>query len=355
MKKIRKFLLPILCSAFALFLPACGFYTLDLTYFNTSVYVAANGKLENYKGKIENTLTEIENLLSVSSANSEITAFNAANANEAVNLSPVTEEVFSAALYANEFTKGAFNPAIYPALKLYKLSADTFDKNVISISPPAETEIESIKPNTNFAFVKNENGKLYKTQSGVEIDLGGIAKGYATDKIVEILSNSGIDKGYVSIGGSSIYVFETEENLSIKHPLKNGYIISVNSSLTKNSPLSTSGDYERYYTDVNDKNLKYSHIIDSKTCKPANTGIHSVTVIANGNLSKTQKSACFTDALSTALCTFTKTELIDFIKNELTEFSIFAVYEKNGVKEIISNRPLNEFEILDGEYSFIPV
>lgn len=355
MKTIRKILLPILCSCFALFLPACGIYTLDLTYFNTGVYIAADKNLDKYKSQIENALSEIESLLSVSDNNSQIFAFNTANVNEQVNVSPITEEIFSAADYAFNFTNGAFNPAVYPALKLYKLSADTFDKNVISIAPPSQTEIDAVKPLTDFSYVKHTEGKLYKTLDGVQIDLGGIAKGYATDKIAEILSQNGNTSGYISIGGSSIYVFSTEENLSVKHPLSGGYILSVNNALIKNAPLSTSGDYERYYTDINDKNLKYSHIIDSKTCTPANTGIHSVTVIANGNLPKEQKSACFTDALSTALCTMEKTELINFIKNKLSEFSVFAVYEKDGVKEIISNRPSEDFDILDEEYVFLPV
>ncbi len=353
MKKLSVFLTLIFCVFSMLSLSACGIKTIDLTYFNTGVYIASDLDVDKLKPQIEEDLSKIESLLSISDINSEISAINRMQRGDAFSASIITQEVFEISKRAFDFTNGAFNPAIYPILKLFNLSADTFDANLISITPPTASQIEAVKPFTDFSKINLYYGNFYKNISGIEIDLGGIAKGYAVDLIKDRLSKT--EKGYVSIGGSSIYVFATQENLSIKHPTKAQNIISVDSSYIENSPLSTSGDYQKYYTDVNEKSIRYSHIIDPTTCRPTTCGMRSVTVIANGELSKELKSACFTDALSTALCTMDKPSLIEFTKSKLSGFTVFAVYEKDGVKEIISNCPSDLFEILDSEYLLVSI
>ncbi len=353
MKKLIVFLTLIFCALPTLLFSACGIKTIDLTYFNTGVYIASDLDVEDLKPQIEEDLSKIESLLSISDINSEISAINRLQEGNSFSASIITQEVFEISKRAFEFTNGAFNPAVYPILKLFNLSADTFDANLISITPPTSSQIEAVRPFTDFSKINLNYGNFYKDIKEIEIDLGGIAKGYAVDLIKDRLSKT--EKGYVSIGGSSIYVFATDENLSIKHPSKAQNIISVDSSYIENSALSTSGDYLKYYTDVNDKSIKYSHIIDPITCRPTNCGMRSVTVIANGELSEELKSACFTDAISTALCTMDREKLIEFTKSKLSGFTVFAVYEKDGVKEIISNCPPTLFEILDSEYLLVSV
>ena len=355
---MKKFclILTLIVSIFILFsFSACGYKTVDLTYFNTGVYIATDKDAEKVKQQIKDDLSLIENLLSITKEDSEISKINRLQVGNNLPISPTTKEVFDISKQAFSFTDGAFNPAVYPILKLFKLSADTFDPNLISITPPTTLEIENVKPFTDFSKINLNDGNIYKEFSDVQIDLGGIAKGYAVDKIKTHLEGLDTTSGYISVGGSSIYVFSTKEDLAIKHPNKSQNIISVDSSFIENSPLSTSGDYQKYYTDFNDKSIRYSHIIDMDTCLPITSGMRSVTVIANGNLSNELKSASFTDAISTALCTMDKQSLIEFTKTKLSGFTVFAIYEKDGVKEIISNCPSNLFEILDTEYQAVSI
>jgi thiamine biosynthesis lipoprotein len=160
---------------------------------------------------------------------------------------------------------------------------------------------------------------------------------------MQLLIDNGYTGGYINIGGSSIYVLDFKDGLSIKHPRKTGEnILKVNANIIKNSPLSTSGDYVRYYLDNNGN--RYSHFIDVATGKPSNTGFSSITVIANGADEKS--TATFTDMLSTALMLMQKQELIDFVNTHLSNFTIFAVNDE----EIITNADKKDFTLIDANY-----
>ena len=347
-KYLRLFVAAIF--SFALFggLFACDLYSvMDFTCFNTDVYIAVKGNLNSETdNNIRSVFSDLENLLSLNK-NGDVQSFNSSNANETTVFN---NDAYNVAVKAKElysFTDGLFNPAVLPLLRLWKLSSDTFDANLITINPPSAEEIAAILPLCDFSKITFLNGALKKTESGICLDFGGIAKGYAVDMAKDILSEAGLKDGYISVGGSSLYAFSTEEDLSVKHPRKTGeYIFTVDKNLIKNSPLSTSGDYMRYYTDISGK--RYPHIINGFTGYPADTGIISATVIAGENAESSLRSACATDAISTALMLMEKEKAESFIKEKLNGFYVFLVYEQGGEKGIISNT--DKINITDAEY-----
>lgn len=349
-KKYLNFVIAVVFS-FSLFcgLFACDTYSvLDFTCFNTEVYIAVKGKISaETENSVKDDLKSLENSLSVK-GDGEISAFNSSAAGTVL---PLSENAYSIALKSKElygFTDGLFNPAVLPLLRLWKLSSDTFDNNLITITPPSGENISDVLPLCDFNKITVESGAITKSDNDACVDFGGITKGYAADTAKNILSAAGVKKGYISVGGSSIFVFETEEDLSVKHPRKSGeYIFTVDKILIKNSPLSTSGDYIKFYTDINGK--RYSHIVNGFTGYPADTGIISATVIAGESAEDSIRSAYATDAISTALMLMDKEKAVSFIKEKLNGFYVFIVYEKDGVKQIISNS--EKIKIIDSDYS----
>lgn len=355
MQRLSKFFISIIIFVLtALHLASCGqgesYSSTSFTCFNTEVYVSVKGELdEQTKNEIKTTLFDLENKVSLTRDSSDMKKF---NENSSVTVSDQTAYLISRAKECFDLTLGKFNPAVLPLLDLYRLSSSTYETHYIRYSPPLEIYISDVLTLCDFNSVTldQENKVLSKSKEGVRIDLGGITKGYAVDLIKDILSSKGLLEGFINVGGSSIYVLDYDKNLSVKHPRENGkYILSIDCKNIKNSPLSTSGDYVRCYID--DDGNRYSHIIDSKTGKTVNTGFSSVTLIANGDIQGNKKSALFTDAISTSLMLMEKEEMINFVKDNLIGFTVYAVYEKDGTRQIITNADEGFYSIVDASYS----
>lgn len=350
MKKLAASTCFLITTFFALSLFGCkGFVTLDFICFNTQVYITVNGGkiTSSDENELKSAFFDMHTSLSVT-GNGEVAALNLAAANEKVAFGIDAFAVLNLSKNLHALTNGYFNPAVLPLSRLWKLSSDTFDpKTVISDAPSAE-EIENVLPLTDFDKVLITEDGVYKTDANVAVDLGGIAKGYATDFAKTFFADRGVNEGYISVGGSSLYIFSVKEDLGIKHPRRFGeQIIKVDNSLIGGAYLSTSGDYIRYYMGTDGK--RYSHIINGFTGYPTDTGLSSVTVIAGKNAPKNLCSAAATDALSTALMLMGKDAAISFIKEKLDGLSVFMVYESSAEKLIISNT--QSLTVLDGDYT----
>lgn len=345
MKKIIALILSLLTVICPLMLGGCNntYYSFSANYFGTSVYAVVKGKpiSEETKTKLNNLLSETENSLSINKANSAVNAFN--NATETAEVNQTFLTILESSKTLNAFTNGKYNPAVYPISKLWKLTADTFDSTILTVQIPDGALIqEQLLTASKFSEITATETTAVKPDANLKVDFGGIAKGYAVDKIAEILKADGYEEGYINVGGSSIYILSVSEDLEIIHPRKSGErILKVNGKTLTDKPLSTSGDYVRNYKDQTGK--YYSHIIDTETGAPADTGFQSVTVIG--------KSACECDAISTALCAMSKNEFISFVNTFLTDCKVFGVYEKQGEKLLITNEKQDNFTLLDDGFT----
>ncbi|MGH9719018.1 MAG: FAD:protein FMN transferase, partial [Bryobacteraceae bacterium] len=116
-------------------------------------------------------------------------------------------------------------------------------------------------------------------REGVELDPGGIGKGYAVDRMVGILKSSGVRTALISAGSSSIYAMgappgEPGWTINIRHPKDER--LTVANVVLKDESMSTSGNYEKFFFAGG---RIYSHIMDPRTGYPAQ-GILSVSVVA---------------------------------------------------------------------------
>jgi len=180
-------------------------------------------------------------------------------------------EIIKNAIYISEITDGAFDITCKPIINLYK---EKSKENKI----PTKREIEEILRKVGWKKIKIRDN-LITIPDGMEIDLGGIAKGYIVDKVFQYLKSNGIKNGIIN-GGGDIYCWGLNENgknwkIGIENPFEENKIIGIFG--IKDKGIATSGNYKRY---IDIKNKKIGHIINPKTGLPAGKDIVSVTVIA---------------------------------------------------------------------------
>lgn len=188
---------------------------------------------------------------------------------------------------------------IEKSIKISRQSAGSFDITFASIGhaydyrtkqQPTEQDIQRDLHTVNYQNLILKNKTISFAKTGMRIDLGGIAKGHAVDRAIDILKNCGIQHAIVSAGGDSRIVGNKRGRpwmMGIQHPRrKNDIALTI--PLT-DSAISTSGDYERFFIS-NDERIH--HIINPKTGMSAKQS-WSATVIG--------PDATSTDALSTTV------------------------------------------------------
>lgn len=143
----------------------------------------------------------------------------------------------------------------------------------------------------NSGVIPDVKGAMNEAASQKAVNFGGIAKGFITDEMVEKLKAAGVDSALINLGGNAYAMGkkQTGENwkIGIQDPRDEENIIGIITA--EDIAVITSGDYQRYF-ELDGK--RYHHILDPKTGYPADSGVHSVTVI--------HESATLADALSTA-------------------------------------------------------
>lgn len=212
--------------------------------------------------------------------NSEIYKINQGSA----EVSDDTLKVIKSALEICEKTDGYFDISIAPVMDLWG-----FYERDYHVPNDSELVMELDKVNYKNITVNNNTVAV---KDGSQLDLGGIAKGYLSDRIIEIYRKYDVDYGLISLGGNVMTYGKKPNgdkwNVAIQNPDDEEEYSGVLSVDEK--AVVTSGGYQRYFEE---NGVIYHHIINPKTGFPAKSGVKSVTVVAN--------SGTTADGLSTAL------------------------------------------------------
>ena len=251
-----------------------------------TITVVSHSK-ENARVAIDAGYAEIEKLdkyLNNFSPDSEISAVSMSAGTGPVRVSKETLELMKKTIGVSSDTAGAFDPTIAPVLKLWKFSG-----RPASPSLPSGDAIKNALQIVDYRNIKviSNSSSIYLEESGMELDLGGIAKGYAADKAVEAIKAKGIKAALVAIAGDIRgYGLSTggkewkvgiqdprPENANSEKPWEDIFA-SVH---LKDSAISTAGDYQRFFMK---DGKRYHHIIDPATGYPSDSGLISVSVIA---------------------------------------------------------------------------
>ena len=273
-------------AALLLCLSGCGVQSepeqLSLFAMDTYMTLAAYGdKASEALAACGQELNRLDGALSRTREGSEIYTLNAQGR---ADVSQETADLISAALTLSQATGGAFDPTVAPLVTLWGITTD-------SPRVPEQTEIDALLPLVGTEHVTLE-GTHVTLDAGCAMDLGGIAKGYASDRVAAIFARHGITSGTISLGGN-VYVCGSKPNgqpwvVAIQDPRSDGYAVTV--ALTDSFAV-TSGGYQRYYTAPD--GTVYQHILDPKTGYPVESDLLSVSILCdNGTMA---------DAYSTAL------------------------------------------------------
>ena len=235
---------------------------------------------------VQNEAQRLESLLSRFLPESDISRLNRSAGIKCQKVSSETFGVLEQAVQFSRLSEGLFDATIGPLADLwnYKHASE----------PPTEEKIRQGLSLVNISDL--ELDPTAKTaglkKSGQSVDLGGIGKGFASDRFMEIFRDNGVTSAFSNIGGNVSTLGSKPDGspwrVGIRHPRQNALIGAI---AVTGKAIVTSGDYERFFIDSSGR--RFHHILNPKTGYPSTSGLISVTVVAD--------SAMTADALSTAV------------------------------------------------------
>jgi len=231
---------------------------------------------------------EVEEIMSVNIPDSEISRINHAAGEDAVSVSEGTWRLLKRGQEFSRMSGGIFDITVGPLVDLWAIG--TGEERV-----PGDQELEEVLELVDYRDLELtiEGRQARLARRGMSIDLGGIAKGYAADIMVEYLNGEGVDFGIINLGGN-VYAFgekygEDPWKIGIQSPYEErGKYIGIVE--VRNKAVVTSGKYERYFMD---DGVRYHHILSTADGYPIENGVASVSVVS--------EDATAADALSTLL------------------------------------------------------
>jgi thiamine biosynthesis lipoprotein len=279
-------------------------------------------------------LARIDKLMTTWTPDSEVSQINtAAGEKTAVKVSDETFTVIARAIEISKKSKGLFDITVGAFKGLWK-----FDEDMDGTLPDPKDVAERLKLVNYKDVVLDKKKKTVRLKKkGMSITLGGIAKGYAVDRAVDVLKKAGFTSFIVQVGGD-LYVAGKKDTrpwiVGIRDPRSPKRDDMFASAAVEDHSFSTSGDYERGF--VKD-GKRYHHILDPRTGFPADK-TRSVTVMA--------KDAFTADAWSKVLFIEGADQAMKEIVERLPDFEAVFVDANNQVHSSSGLTPGKQLDVL---------
>ena len=238
---------------------------------------------ENAIKHVFTEMRRIDTLMSPFKKESELSLINHQATKQPLKISDELFNLIQQALKFSELSNGAFDITFASVGRLYDYRK--------KITPTAKELSENLnKINYKNIRLNKKNKTIFFTRAGIQIDLGGIAKGHAVDSAIRIVQQLGIKQAMISAGGDTRITGDKNGRpwyVGIRHPRKkNASAVILPLSQTA---ISTSGDYERFFIK---NNVRHHHIIKPGTGDSARE-LRSVSILGPDSTT--------TDALSTTV------------------------------------------------------
>lgn len=238
--------------------------------------------------------------MSTYETSSEISLFNRLPAETDFPASPEFFQVLELAGSVQAATQGAFDPTVRPLVKAFGFGSGASDE------PPSSEELEALRKKIGWSLLSLSEGKrsISKKVDGLELDLGGIAKGYGVDQVALALEKLKVESYMVEVGGE-IRTRGKKPNgegwkLAIEEPIAGQRKLHATLTLPESgAALATSGDYRNFRQHEGEV---VSHTFDPRSGSPVPRRTASVSVI--------RPTAAEADALATALSVLSPEESI---------------------------------------------
>jgi FAD:protein FMN transferase len=238
---------------------------------------------------VQSTLNEVDQRMSMFRPESELSAFNRAPGDTAVRLSDALYSVLAAADLTSRWSNGAFDVTVAPLVERWGFGTRAVRE------VPAAAAVAAERGHVDWRSLSLDDARLSvtKRQAGVQIDLGGIAKGYGVDRAATALEAHGVTDYMLEVGGEvrtrGVNAAGEAWRIGIEEPdampQRARWVVPLSGRA-----MATSGDYRNYFLE---DGQRYSHEIDPLAGAPIRHSLCSVTVVADDCMRA--------DALATAL------------------------------------------------------
>ena len=282
-------------------------YAMDTVMTLTAYGSNADAGLDAAIGEIN----RLDSLLSISSESGEIYKINRDGEGD---VSEDVEELLASAIRYSEETGGLFDATIEPVMESWGFT----DKNY---RVPTQEELAALLKKVDSSKVELSEGHV-KLPEGVRLDLGGIAKGFTSARVMDIFKEAGVKSGIISLGGNvqalGTKTDGTRWRVGIQDPKDQNTTFAIVE--VADEAVITSGAYQRYFEE---NGVHYHHIIDPRTGYPAQSGLSSATIVtADGTLA---------DALSTSLFIMGADDAAKFWRAHRDEFEAVLMADDGTV------------------------
>jgi FAD:protein FMN transferase len=216
----------------------------------------------------------IDALMSPYKESSELSRINREAARQPVDVSSELFDLLARSMAFSELSAGAFDITYASAGHLYD-----YRRRI----RPTEEQLSAARDSIGYRHLQLDRASrtVRFSREGVRIDLGGFAKGYAVDNGAAILARHGVRHAAVTAGGDSRMLGDRcgrPWTIGVRDPRREGEVVAL--LPLEDVAVSTSGDYERYFDDGDER---CHHLIDPRTGKSPHA-VRSVTVIAPDGL-----------------------------------------------------------------------
>src|SRR2546425_4236060 len=293
------------------------------TSFEVYVYAPDRERASEFFEAAFDEIERVEQALSNYRPSSELSRINAIAADAPVVTDPEVFALLERALDYSRQSDGAFDVTVGKLMKAWGFfrGAGRY---------PSNEELARAREQTGWQRVKLDQRarSAFFLTRGIELDLGGIGKGYALDCVARVLREAGVKAALISSGSSSIYAIGAPPGkagwpVHVPDPMDRTRTVST--VLLKDQSLSTSGSYEKFFR-LNGRT--YCHIMDPRTARPVE-GMLQTTVIT--------PEATDSDALSTAVFVLGPQQSGKLL-DKIAEAAAMFVTDKTGVERILEIR-----------------
>ncbi len=281
------------------------------TFMTVNVY-SSSKKGADVCRQIHKRIEELEGILSTTLPSSDVYYIN----QNKKSRSPLKSELKSLLDFSSEMydrTYGAFNPALYPVIREWGFTTEEY-------KVPSDERIAQLLLHTDFSKLRYDEGEQsIILDEGMEIDFGAVGKGFAADEALLVLKKNGIQSALLDFGGNIQTLGKKPDGslwrVGVKNPWTGGAALALS---LESKAVVTSGGYERFFED--EKGNRYIHIFDSKTGRPSQSDLESVTIVCD--------KGSYADVLSTALFVMGKDSAVEWWQKN-PDFD-FIMITKNG-------------------------
>ncbi len=282
----------------------------DIFAMDTVMNVTAYGaEAESAVSAAVDEINRLDALFSVGNADSDIARL---NAEKTAVVSDETFTLVGKSLELYRSTDGAFNITVYPLMEAWGFTTGEY-------RVPDKAELDTLLQTMEIEDIQcNSETKTIALPADTQIDLGAIAKGFTSSRLMELFASYDVTSALVSLGGN-VQVYRTKPDgsgwrVAVEDPFSDNEGTYAGILTLKDQAAITSGAYERYFEQ---DGVRYHHILDPSTGYPAESGLASVTIVsADGTLA---------DALSTALFVMGKENAVAYWQAHADEFDMVLI------------------------------